>query len=101
MVVFTSCFIVIFIFPIWLVALLVVFKVRARQYDGYTVLVYVGFNKFCLIVEDVVQDSGSSFGRRFLYGQLPNKRQVWAAISARGNSVMMDVGQVGDEKNLI
>ena len=61
----------------WIGALLTS-KVTTRQYDGYTVLVYVGF-KNLLIVENEIQDSGTS--NRFLYGQLPNKKQVWVNIS--------------------
>ena len=68
------------------------------QYDGYTVLVYVGFKHF-LVVEDVVQDSG--IVNRFLYGSLPNKKQVWVNISAWDGSVKMGIGKEGDEKNLV
>ena len=82
---------------IWLLVLLTV-KVRARQYDGYSVLVYVGFKSY-LVVENSIQDSG--FTNRYLYGQLPNKKQVWVSISAWDGSVKMGVGQAGDEKNLI
>lgn len=82
---------------LWLTVLITV-KVRARQYDGYTVLVYVGF-KHLLLVEDEVQDSG--IVNRFLYGQLPNKKQVWVNISAWDGSVKMGIGKEGDEKNLV
>ncbi len=92
-----SSFIAFIMFTLWLVALITI-RVRARQYDGYTVLVYVSFNH-CLVVEDEVQDSG--FVNRFLYGQLPNKKQVWVNISAWDGSVKMGIGKEGDEKNLI
>lgn len=92
-----ASFIVIIAFAFW-IAVLITVKIRARQYDGYIVLVYVGFKHF-LVVEDVVQDSGII--NRFLYGQLPNKKQVWINISAWDGSVKMGIGQVGDEKNLI
>lgn len=82
---------------LWLTVLITV-KVRARQYDGYTVLVYVGF-KHLLIVENEIQDSG--IVNRFLYGQLPNKKQVWVNISAWDGSVKMGIGKEGDEKNLV
>lgn len=82
---------------LWLTVLITV-KVRARQYDGYTVLVYVSF-KHLLIVENVIQDSG--IVNRFLYGQLPNKKQVWVNISAWDASVKMGIGKEGDEKNLV
>lgn len=85
------------IFILWICALITL-KVRARQYDGYTVLVFVGFKHY-LVVEDVVQDSG--IVNRFLYGQLPNKKQVWINISAWDGSVKMGIGKEGDEKNLI
>lgn len=82
---------------LWLTVLITV-KVRARQYDGYTVLVYVSF-KHLLIVENEIQDSG--IVNRFLYGQLPNKKQVWVNISAWDGSVKMGIGKEGDEKNLV
>ena len=82
---------------LWLVVLFTV-KVRARQYDGYTVLVYVGF-KNLLIIENEIQDSGII--NRFLYGHLPNKKQVWVNISVWDNSVKMGIGKEGDEKNLV
>lgn len=82
---------------LWLTVLITV-KVRARQYDGYIVLVYVGF-KHLLIVENEIQDSGII--NRFLYGHLPNKKQVWVNISAWDGSVKMGIGKEGDEKNLV
>lgn len=82
---------------LWLTVLITV-KVRARQYDGYTVLVYVSF-KNLLIVENEIQDSGVF--NRFLYGHLPNKKQVWVNISAWDGSVKMGIGKEGDEKNLV
>lgn len=87
-----------FITLVFWLAVLITVKVRARQYDGYTVLVYVGFKHF-LVVEDVVQDSG--IVNRFLYGSLPNKKQVWVNISAWDGSVKMGIGKEGDEKNLV
>ena len=84
------------IFVFWIVALLSS-KVITRQYDGYTVLVYVGF-KNLLIVENEIQDFGTS--NRFLYGQLPNKKQVWVNISILDGSVKMGIGEEGDLKNL-
>lgn len=82
---------------LWLTVLITV-RVRARQYDGYTVLVYVSF-KHLLIVENEIQDSG--IVNRFLYGHLPNNKQVWVNISAWDGSVKMGIGKEGDEKNLI
>ena len=52
-----------------------------------------------LIIEDQIQDSG--FINRYLYGHLPNNKQVWASISARDGSIKMGVGSEGDEKHLI
>ena len=92
-----ASFVAVVFFAFWIAALITI-KVRARQYDGYTVLVFVGFKHF-LVVEDVVQDSG--IVNRFLYGQLPNKKQVWVNISAWDGSVKMGIGKEGDEKNLV
>lgn len=86
-----------FVFAFW-IAVLICVRVRIRQYDGYTVLVYSGF-KNRLIVENEIQDSG--IANRYLYGQLPNKKQVWVAISIWDGSVKMGIGSEGDEKNLI
>ena len=92
-----ASFVAVIIFAFWIAALITL-KVRARQYDGYTVLVYVGFKHF-LVVEDVVQDSG--IVNRFLYGSLPNKKQVWVNISAWDASVKIGIGEQGDEKNFV
>lgn len=92
-----ASFIAFLVFVFWLIVLLQL-KVRSRQYDGYTILVYVGF-KSILVVEDVVQDSGIL--NRFLYGSLPNKKQVWVNISAWDASVKIGIGEQGDEKNFV
>lgn len=82
---------------LWL-TLLICCHVRARQYDGYAVLVYNGFKHY-LVIEDVIHDSGVV--NRYLYGALPNKKQVWVTISAWDGSVKMGIGNGGDEKNLL
>ena len=92
-----SSFIAFLAFALW-INVLIVSKVRSRQCDGYTILVYVGF-KSILVVEDVVQDSGIL--NRFLYGSLPNKKQVWVNISAWDASVKIGIGEQGDEKNFV
>lgn len=94
---FVAGFLVFLAFVFWIASLLIV-RVRARQYDGYTVLVYVGM-KNILVIEDEIHDSGVF--NRYLYGQLPNKKQVWVSISAWDGSVKMGIGKEGDEKNLI
>ncbi len=98
-VVFTSIFgfLSFFTFILWLAALISC-RVRTRQYDGYTILVYIGF-KNILIVEDVIQDSG--YINRYLYGHLPNQKQVWASISIWDGSVKMGIGYEGDEKQIL
>lgn len=90
-------FITFLIFAIWLTTLFYV-RVRARQFDGYTVLAYTGY-KNTLVVEGVIQDA--SIVNRFLYGQLPNKKQVWVNISVWDHSVRMGLGKESDEKNII
>lgn len=50
-------------------------RVRIREYDDYTILVYNGFFKRFLLVEGIIQDKG--FWIRFLYGKLPNKKHIW------------------------
>ncbi len=79
----------IIMFALWLSALITI-KVRTRQFDGYTVLVYVGF-KHCLVIEGDVQDS--VLVNRFLYGHLPNNKQVWASISFWDGSIKMGIGK--------
>ena len=98
-IVFVSIFgyITFFTFVLWL-NVLITFRVRTRQYDGYTLLIYSGFKKL-LIIEDQILDSG--FVNRYLYGHLPNNKQVWTSISARDGSIKMGVGSEGDEKHLI
>ena len=73
-------------------------KVRTREYDDYTILVYVGFKHY-LVIEGVVKDSGVT--NRYLYGVLPNKKNVWAEISPIDNSVKIGVGSTGDEKQIL
>ncbi len=80
----------IFMFAMWISALVVV-KARAREIDGYTVLAYVGAFRHFIVVEDVVQDSGTI--NRFLSGSLPNKKQVWVYISYFDGSVKIGVGK--------
>lgn len=92
-----ASFIAFLVFVFWIIVLIQL-KVRSRQYDGYTILVYVGF-KSILVVEDVVQDSGTV--NRFLYGSLPNKKQVWVNISAWDASVKIGIGEQGDDKNFV
>lgn len=84
-------------FILWIVVLVQCF-VRIREYDGYVILVYVGF-KNCLVVEDEIQDSGII--SRFMYGHLPNQKQVWISISTWDGSVKMGIGKEGDEKNIL
>ncbi|GEM_PF-2600390 len=74
-------------------------RVRIRTIEGYAVLVYVGVFKAFLVVEGQVQDS--SINNRFLYGELPNKKQVWASISIWDGSVKIGVGSEGDERHVI
>ena len=92
-----SALLAIIALTLWITGLLT-FRVRIRQYGDYTVVVYVGFKHY-LIIEDVISDSGVF--NRFLYGQLPDKKQVWVAISAWDGSVKMGIGAEGDEKQVL
>ena len=97
-IIFTAIFgFIVFLSFIFLLIVLITFTVRTRQYDRYNIVVYTGF-KHILIVEDVVQDSGMV--NRYMYGQLPNNKQVWVYISPWDGSVKIGVGKDGDEKNL-
>lgn len=77
---------------------LIMYRVQTRQYDGYTILFYNSFKHY-LVIEDTIQDS--SYVNRYLYGSLPNKKNVWVSISAWDTSVNMGVGEPGNEKNII
>lgn len=90
-------FISVVLLIIWILSLALI-RIRLRQFDEYTILVYVGFKQY-LVVEDKIQDSGIT--NRYLYGELPNKKQVWVSISAIDGSVKMGVGQTGDEKQIL
>lgn len=74
-------------FSFW-ISVLIGVRVRTRQFDSYIVLVYTGF-KNLLIVENQIQDSG--YFTRYLYGSLPNKKQVYASISAWDASVNIGI----------
>ena len=80
------------------ILLIFIIKVRVRQYNGYNVLVYAGFKNF-LVIENQVHDSGIM--NRYLYGQLPNKKQVWTSISIWDNSIKLGIGAEGDEKQIL
>ncbi len=73
-------------------------QVRAKQFDGYTVLVYSGLKKL-LIVEDVIQDRETV--SRYLSGRLPNEKEVWAAISMWDGSIRIGLGSEDKGESLI
>lgn len=87
-----------FVFLCFWLNTLIESKARIRKYDGYTILVYIGVLKRFLFIENILQDTGVV--NRFLYGQLPNKKQVKAAISAWDASVKIGVCEAGDTKYL-
>lgn len=80
---------------LWLI-ILITCKVRIRNYDGYNILVYAGF-KNLLIVENIIQDS--SITNRFMYGWLPNKKQV--KVEIYNESVKIGVTEKEDTIQLI
>ena len=69
------CFLGAVVIGLWLGVLLSC-KVKTREIDGYTILVYSCFTHK-LVIEDEIQDSG-----RFLRGTLPNGKKIRATISA-------------------
>ncbi len=81
----------------WMLIVLLSYKVRHRQCDGYNVLVYSGF-KCYLVVEGEVQDSSHN---RYLYGMLPNKKQIWASISASDGFIKIGIGEQCSEVHTI
>ena len=87
---FISGLLALICFVIWL-SCLIVCKARIKNHDGYTVLVYTGFFKRFLVIENNIQDSGVI--NRFLSGHLPNKKSVYAAISFWDSSVNIVFGE--------
>lgn len=84
-------------FSFWVV-FLITSKVRVRNCDGYTVLVYNGFKGY-LSVENKIHDS--SLFNRHLYGKLPNGKNVWVEISVFDGSVKIGFGSEGHEHQII
>ncbi len=64
---------------------------RTRVVDGYTILVYSGLFKNCLVVEGEVQGSGVT--TRYFNGNLPNGKSVRAGISVWDGASKIDVGE--------
>ena len=87
-----SCLVIV-LFSLWLAALICC-KVKAMRFDGYVVLGYIGFFKNYLVIEDVIKDSGLI--KSYLYGSLPNKKQVIMTISYAGSIKLEISNYAGD-----
>jgi len=67
-------------------------KVSIKNIDGYNVVVYWGFWKNHLLIEDYEYDSnwGSIFHNTLLSGELPNGKQVTVTLSSGSASFKVD-----------
>lgn len=63
--------------------------------DGYNVVVYSGFFKDSLIIENNLIDSifPSSFRQNYIYGKLPNNKKI-AAILSPGKATIIETNDV-------
>ena len=73
-------------------------KIVTRTYEGSTILVYCGFTN-SLIIDNIGNQVNSS--NRFLYGQLPSGKQVWAKINIWDGTIKIGIGSEHDEKQII
>ena len=78
-------------FLIVFVASLFTVHPRTKVVDGYTILVYSGLFKNCLVIEGEVQGSGVT--TRYFNGTLPNGKSVRAGISVWDGASKIDVGE--------
>lgn len=84
-------FLTFFLFIAGIVSLFMV-KISVKNIDGYNVVVYWGFWKNHLIIEDKFYDSnwGSIFHNTLLSGELPNGKQVTVTLSSGSASFKVD-----------
>ena len=81
-----------------LIMVLIQSRIVTRKYDGYTILVCVALKSY-LVIENKVQST--TVFNRYMYGELPNGKHVWATISAWDASVKMGIGSEHDEKQIL
>lgn len=79
----------------WLVILitsLLMIKTKVRTSDGYNIVVYCGFWKNYLVIENFVVESnfGSSFHNTILTGELPNKKEVIVTLSSGAINIQVN-----------
>ena len=85
-------FLTFFLFVAGITSLFMV-KVSIKNIDGYNVIVYWGFWKNHLIIEDYEYDSnwGSIFHNTLLSGELPNGKQITVTLSSGSASFKVDL----------
>lgn len=86
-----TSFLSLFLFISFILSLFMV-KIATKKIDGYNVVVYFGFWKNYLIIEDYFCDSnwGSIFHNTLLSGNLPNGKQVTVTLSSGSASFRTD-----------
>lgn len=74
-------------------------KIVVRKCDGYSVVVYKGVFKKSLYIEG--EEQVGTMTNRYLYGTLPNNKQIWVYVSPIDGSVKIGFGTEGADHQLL